>query len=539
MRTAPRPWLHFVTAGYPIESNWKRWTRRLTSRYILVAFVIAYIIGLSFLVRTNSFLTPPESVISCGAVYWTNEDNCGVNGTLCEPFTDTSFDFRCPANCKSLVLANARPVGTEEVAFVPLVVGGGDDKGTYRGDSFICSAAIHAGIVSNSKGGCGTVSLVGTFQNFLSSSAHGVSSTAFPSTFPLSMRFSPSNALKYCADLRNEALAFDIIVTFILFLLLRPPPVVLFWCLVCLGYWHITLFSDSRDMPPDLSGAFGDFLPALFVSYAFWRFAWRHTLPAFSDLPLERAVWYLPFYWLGVLFNITTQKIPIDRLLGSDIRQRPGALTALIVIVIFIVVAILNQMRVARKTGWLTFYFWRYLLGAAVVLVLSQMPGLVLRLHHYIAAILLMPLTAFPTRPSAAYQAFCLGMFLNGIAKFKFDSFLQTPAELRRDAPLGSSLPVFLTNSTSYNASVPLQSQTLFWDTFPNTDEGWNGYSLVIDDVQRYVGLAMNFSLAILDPALPHFFRLAFQRDGTSGDYTQAATLWPNGTWVDPAPGPA
>ena len=78
------------------------------------------------------------------AVYWTNEDNCGVNGTLCEPFTDSSFDFRCPANCKSLVLANARPVGAEEVAFVPLVVGGGDDQGTYRGDSFICPAAIHA-----------------------------------------------------------------------------------------------------------------------------------------------------------------------------------------------------------------------------------------------------------------------------------------------------------------------------------------------------------------------------------------------------------
>lgn len=373
-----------------------------------------------------------------------------MNGTLCEPFTNSSFDFRCPANCKSLTLANAKLIGSTEVAFVPLVVGGGDPDGTYRGDSFICGAAIHAfvtapsmllcltycsGIVSNSKGGCGTVTLIGSFENFLSSSAHGIDSTSFPSVFPLSMRLSPSNVLKYCADLRNEALAFDVLITAILFLLLRPPPAVLFWCLVCIGFWHITFFSDSRSSPPDISGAFGDFLPALFVCYAFWRVAWRHTLPAFKEIPLERAAWYLPFYWLGVLFNVTTEKIPIDRLLGSDLQKRPGAITALVIIVIVIAVAVLNQMRVARKTGWLTFYLWRYLLAGGIVLVLSQMPGLVFRLHHYIAAMLLMPLTAFPTRPSAVYQAFCLGMFLNGIAKFKFDSFLQTPDEVRFPCP--------------------------------------------------------------------------------------------------------
>lgn len=41
-----------------------------------------------------------------------------------------------------------------------------------------------------------------------------------------------------------------------------------------------------------------------------------------------------------------------------------------------------------------------------------------------------MPGTGFPTRPSAVYQGFLLGMFLNGAAAFGLDSILQTPAEV-------------------------------------------------------------------------------------------------------------
>lgn len=97
------------------------------------------------------------------------------------------------------------------------------------------------------------------------------------------------------------------------------------------------------------------------------------------------------------------------------------------------------------------------------------------------------------------------------------------------------------------------------WHSFPPTNpSGWNGFALLIDDVERFAGDALNFSLAALDATVPHFFRLAvsckpfciykavelrdidqFQLDGTSGDFTQAATLWPNGTWVDPQPGPS
>jgi hypothetical protein len=42
-------------------------------------------------------------------------------------------------------------------------------------------------------------------------------------------------------------------------------------------------------------------------------------------------------------------------------------------------------------------------------------------------------------------------------------------------------------------------------------EDGWDGFSLLVDDVERYIGTATNLSLGALGLAegLPHFFRLA------------------------------
>lgn len=71
---------------------------------------------------------------------------------------------------------------------------------------------------------------------------------------------------------------------------------------------------------------------------------------------------------------------------------------------------------------------------------------------------------------------------------------------------MGSVLPTFLTNSTNFNSSIPLINQTIVWDALP---DGWDGFSLLVDDVQRYTGTALNYSLAALQGGIPHFFRLA------------------------------
>lgn len=548
----PKPWLDIdwtTRRGrivFPLERMWARHTRFLGHTWLLVLFIAAYIISFAFFARAQAFLTPAESFIDCTSTYWTALDGCGLNGELCTPFNQSSFDFRCPAQCTSVVLANPRFVGDTSVDGVPLIVGGGDNNKTYRGDSFICAAAVQAGMYSDSTGGCATVTLIGTFQNFLPYSANGLSSIGFPSQFPLSFRFEPTTAIGHCTDLRNYALAFNIIITVLLFWVIRPPPIVTYWCLVCIGFWHVTLFSQPRAQPPPIDDAFGTFLPTLFVAYAFWRLSFRFTMPAFyrAGAHLESAIWYLATYWAGVLTNITTDQIPIDRLDSSDIDDSRRAIVALVIICVIIFVIVLRQIWDIRKTGWLPYYAGWYIVGGLTTMVLALLPGLSFRLHHYVLAMVLIPGTGFPTRLSAIYQGFLLGMFLNGVAAFDFDSILQTAADLVRDAPLGTDLPTFATNSTTLNASLPLVNQTIFWHTFPANDT-WDGFSLLVDDVERYTGAALNFSLGTLlsfnalQTGIPHFFRLAFTSGGVPGDYTKAGTISTNETWTDPLPGPS
>lgn len=127
-----------------LEPTILRLTRPFTAPWLFVLLVVAYIIGFAFFTRAQWFLTPSSSFVDCTSVFWTENAGCGLNGELCAPFTNTSFDFRCPAQCGSVLLQNPRLVGDVELDFVPLLVGGGDTQKTYRGDSFICSSAIQA-----------------------------------------------------------------------------------------------------------------------------------------------------------------------------------------------------------------------------------------------------------------------------------------------------------------------------------------------------------------------------------------------------------
>ncbi|KAF8807725.1 hypothetical protein BYT27DRAFT_7098483 [Phlegmacium glaucopus] len=525
--------IHIVA---PIESTLIKSTHVLTSPWLLIFLGAVYIIGFAFFTRSQSFLTPPDSFIGCTSTYWLANNQCGQDGNACGPFDNATFDFRCPAQCSGVILQNPRTVGDEQTVFKPLIVGGGDANRTYRGDSFICAAAVQAGIISNKKGGCGTLQLGGNFTDFLPFTSNGLTSIGFPTVFLVSFRFLEFTSLTHCTDLRDAALAFNILVTCALFILLRPKPIVLYWCLVCIGFWHVALFSQPQGPPPKLDVAFGSFLPALFVAYAFWRLAFRFVLPVFANAPLESCILYLSGFWVGVLNNLTFDRLPLSRLTASDITKRNGAIATLVVILVIVVVLAINQVRVVRKTGWLPHYLGWYILGGLVTLVLAFLPGLSLRLHHYILPMVIIPGTGFPTRLSAIYQGLLLGLFLNGTAAFGFDSILQTASDLRQDAPLGSDLPIFGTNSTNFNSSIPFLNQTIFWNPLI---EGWDGFALLVDDVQRFAGTGLNFSLGSLNPGLPHFFRLAYTSSGVAGDFTMAATLWPNMTWVDPLPGPS
>jgi hypothetical protein len=119
-----------------------------------------------------------------------------------------------------------------------------------------------------------------------------------------------------------------------------------------------------------------------------------------------------------------------------------------------------------------------------------------------------MPGTAFVTRPSAIFQGFLLGLFLEGIGRWGFDSILETPASLIGDGTLGTSIPQFLTNSTNFAQSIT--EGIVSWMSVEQagvTAENWDGYELLVNDVLVQTGSATNYSIRALNASVPYFFR--------------------------------
>lgn len=149
LNSAPAPFLsltcHFNrrTWSLPLEPAWIRFTRSFTHPLLFVLFVVGYIVGLAFFARAQWYQTPPDTLYGCTATYWLANSQCGLDGRECLPTEYGQYDFRCPAGC-DVILQNPRTVGNQEQEYVPLIVGGGDSNGTYRGDSFVCSAAVQA-----------------------------------------------------------------------------------------------------------------------------------------------------------------------------------------------------------------------------------------------------------------------------------------------------------------------------------------------------------------------------------------------------------
>lgn len=170
--------------------------------------------------------------------------------------------------------------------------------------------------------------------------------------------------------------------------------------------------------------------------------------------------------------------------------------------------------------------------GVVAVCLLLAIPGFEFRLHHYFIGIILTPGTAILTRPSAVFQGFLLGMLQDGVARWGFESILQTPSELIGDAATGSALPGFLTNSTNFARTAAVSGTIQFVPIPANMTAAheYDGFALLVDDVERYQGPDTNYSYSQtgLDPTVPHFFRLAYSKEGVAGDFTKAAVMYLN-----------
>ncbi|KIX09609.1 uncharacterized protein Z518_00689 [Rhinocladiella mackenziei CBS 650.93] len=491
----------------------------------------------------------------CGASFWNEDNGCGLNGNQCRPFSSAHLAFRCPANCKSTHLLEEHMVGNKSLRYEGLVVGGPDPQDpdsmpVYRADSFICQAAIHSGIITDANGGCGVATLVGSHTNFHSSKAHGIESTEFPGTFPRSFTFPrlSSSQAKCPTDSRWPLFVVTAVALVVLSIFTTSPAVFFFSAFVIL-FFHVGLVSDppnTANFYEAVSKLLERLLPAAFISHILYR---TSAVPLLRGLTaqIEKTVLYLGFCFIGALNNYTfAPLIPIERLTPHDLDQ-PGAPLALAVIVAIILVIVLSQIHWIRVSGNMPKYLALYATMALTLVILLVLPGLRLRIHHYILALLFIPGTGFQIRPSLVYQGLLLGLFINGVARWGFASIIQTPVALGESGSGGDgSSSWWGAKSPNVTAVVaPDASNITFnWGPLPR-DTGVDGISILINDVERWRGytddelywdqeeVTIKRHKREIDGGEPEFFRFAYMNGNNAGRYSKVGIWDEKGMWHD------
>ncbi len=433
----------------------------------LVTFALVMRAGLKA-TEIRDWGTPTD--IGCGSSYWSPGNGCGIDGNDCRPFNGSGFAFRCPASCLSYQVLNYRAVGNQEVVYRPLVIGGPPADGNlaeafYRGDSYICGSALHAGLISNDKGGCGVVNLVGTRSNYVSSVRNGITSIGFDSYFPRSFAFEQGIECS-SSDMRWPLLAVSVVFTTVLSLF-TASPWVFFFANFTMIFWTVGMATDPpgySDVPDLFSNTLGKFIPAMFTAWVIYdKMGVRRTLKGLTA-QIEKTVLWLGACWVGALTNYTFDFIPIQRLTPHDLQQQPGAIVALIIIILILLAAAVTQIWFFRQEGRLIRYLKVYAIFIASILVCLVLPDLSLRIHHFVLGLLLLPGTSMQTRLSLLFQGLLVGLFINGIARWGFGPFLETAialqAMLHRGHYYPQSLALPYRSAKIYRVS-PLPGPTL------------------------------------------------------------------------------
>ncbi|AMD19978.1 HCL173Cp [Eremothecium sinecaudum] len=512
--------------------------------------------------------------LSCNSQWnWKGKNNaCGLNAEQCGPFENQEVIIKCPALCdRSSWVFSSIEVGNQSVKYKSYAIGGGrienptgeDLTYPYRGDSFPCAAAIHAGLISSSHGGCVRLKMTGPQNSFPSAKgSHRTESVEFDSFFPSSFVFKEMDGNVYgCKDPRLGYTLANISFSILVFYLYES--VIGFWVVVIAGYWTLILALDppitidpyDRSTIYNLwSMGFGRLLPLCFVLYCLWK-ASVHTLA--SAFPVIKLILWLPLFWVGVLNNVTFDRLPLDRLTPKDLKQLAGAFAVVVILCIVLISCAVIQAYNLWKAGKLRKYLKIYLLIAVGMIILSVLPGLHLRLHHYLLGIILLPGCATKSGSAYMFQGLLIGLIISGVGRWGFASIVESEKELSRgEAGLLTAPPILEYSGAPYAVSwQPVETTDGMTDEANTLD----GYSLLINDVEYYVGTNTTVDVSALLLENEHFARV-FDRATEAnpqnlslylrvsrasikdaeirGDYSKAGYLkWPEGIWTQPEPG--
>lgn len=558
--------------------------------YCCIWFSMNYVLLFSYLYREPFFyphdMTERIPIITydCNSyLNWKGKNNaCGLNAMDCSPFENKDYYIRCPALCdRGGWTYSAIEVGDTKVKYRGYEIGGGHKISDseelsypYRADSFICGSAVHADVVSPVFGGCAKVSMQGSQTNFPSQEGkHNTHySVAFNSFFPSSFVFKSylDGIATGCTDPRAIVVTMNVLFGLPIFYLYES--IIGYWIITIVGYWTLLLALDPPLLVDPhnpasayelLSLGFQRLLPLCFVLYVEWKSSIKRTLEDTNASPLLKIIIWYPMFWLGVMNNITFDRLPVDRLTPTDLREQKGAATAVGCIILTILVCAIIQAYALWRSGRFRKFFKIYISFILGLVLLSQLPGLNLRIHHYILGAILVPGCATRNLSAYLFQGILIGLILSGVSRWDFASIVETDFALLR-GEAGSSLPPphfeidhknphklnWQLNHTAMNSTIHFNSKL---------NESLNAVSLLLNDFEVYVGNNETIDLDVIieenkllskmvqeslsvNGTVPLYLRIARANDETParihGDYTHAATLqWPEGIWHGPMDG--
>ncbi|MCJ1353167.1 MAG: hypothetical protein MMC33_003152 [Icmadophila ericetorum] len=181
-------------------------------------------------------------------------------------------------------------------------------------------------------------------------------------------------------------------------------------------------------------------------------------------------------------------------------------------------------------------YLAFYAILGFTLLCLIVLPHTNLRIHHYILAMIFIPGTSLQTRPSLLYQGILVGMFINGIARWYFDSILQTPDELF--GKVGKDL-----NSLIPQLAAPTINGSNITFSWANLVSGYDGVSMLVNDVERFHSYEDHNPEEVTwtryEEGEEEYFRFAYVKYGKLGgllvgDYSRPALWGTDGSWISP-----
>lgn len=469
--------------------------------------------------------------LPCGNTdkFWLGfNDKCGLNAENClEKFNkNENILVKCPAFCNGGGLTyDIIKFADKEVQYEPYIIKSVvNDELTnlpiYRADTFPCIAAYKQGIISSMFGGSFSLNMSNNFpfDSNIKKEKDIDGSYFFNSKFPASFTINPidkkfNHELNNIYDFRIISLFIGIFYCILIAIISFNSKIFYFTSLWIL-YTTIVLSCDTPitvNFKENLIGGsssawellsiyFARIIPLSFMIITIWFLIGNYTFNNEKIGSIQRII-FLIGCWITGLDNLTFERLPIDRLIISDIKNQNGGIMAFLLIILIILSCGIIQAIKIWKAGWFKRAFFIYSIliflifwlgfGASGILHIDNEfnhNGLILRIHHWIIGLLL--IYGCKNRWNGAYlmQGLCTGLIINGIGKWGFASIFERENSIIRDF-----------DEINHKINKPID---IIYDKFSNNitvvvddNSKFDRIKLLVNDIEIYEGPELNIHI--------------------------------------------